>query len=217
MKAIRERRPNFARGITFRWISSHSGVAGNERADKEAKKAAEGQSSRRELLPPLLRKKLPKSATATKRVFREKIMQKWTARRNTSKRKGRMDQIDPAFTPSGFQKLISPLSRNDSTILNRLRANHAPLNAFLHRIKRADSPTCPKCEAADETIRHFLYECQEFREIRRDTLDGLGRDSRDTRFLLSTKKGVEALMKYVKMTKRLEPDRLDPGRREGVG
>jgi ribonuclease HI len=217
MKDLRERRPIFARNITFRWISAHSGVPGNELADREAKRAAEGHSSRRNLLPTLLRKPLPKSATAVKRVFREKIVAEWTARRNTSKRKGRMDLIDPSFTPSGFQKLIKSFNRNDSTLLNRLRSNHAPLNTFLHRIKRADDPTCPECGQADETIRHFLFECQAFRELRRDTLDGLGRDSRNTSFLLSTKKGAEALLRYAKGTKRLEPDRLGAGGRAGVG
>jgi hypothetical protein len=215
MKAIHERRPNFARGIVFRWISSHSGVPGNEMADKEAKKAAEGQSSQRNLLPALLRNPLPKSATATKRVFREKIMEEWTARRNASKRKGRMDLIDPSFSPSAFQKLISTFNRNEATTLNRIRSNHVPLNAFLHRIKRADDPTCTRCGMADETTRHFLFECSAFWEIRRETLDGLGRNSRNTSFLLSTKKGAERLLKYVKDSERLKPDR--PGGREGVG
>ena len=215
MKAIRERRPNFARGIVFRWISAHSGVPGNEKADAEAKKAAEGRSSRRDLLPSLLRKPLPKSATATKRVFRDKIMNEWTTRRRTSRQKGRMDLIDPSFTPSRFQTLIDSLHRNDSTILNRIRSNHLPLNVFLHRIKRAENPTCTQCGLADETTRHFLFECSAFREVRRATLDGLGRDSRNTRFLLSTKEGAKVLLSYVKNTRRLEPDR--PGEREGIG
>ncbi|KAH7919153.1 hypothetical protein BV22DRAFT_1023485 [Leucogyrophana mollusca] len=39
--------------LTVRWISGHDGVEGNERADREAKKAAGGkeQNSRRTLLP----------------------------------------------------------------------------------------------------------------------------------------------------------------------
>jgi ribonuclease HI len=40
--------------VTFRWISSHSEVKGNEVADKIAKMAAQGCSSRREDLPHLL-------------------------------------------------------------------------------------------------------------------------------------------------------------------
>ena len=85
-----------------------------------------------------------------------------------------MDLIDPCFTPQSFQKLITPLNRNETTLLNRLRSNHIPLYAFLHRIKWADSHKCVSCEMTDETTRHFLYECQSFREIRRETLDRQG-------------------------------------------
>ena len=91
-----------------------------------------------------------------------------------------MNRIDPDFSPSGFQKLIKPLNRNESTLINRLRSNHLPLNVFLHRIQRGESPTCSKCNNADETIRHYLFECAAYRQIRRETLDGLGRNSRDT-------------------------------------
>ena len=206
MTALRERRPGFARGVIFRWISAHSGVPGNEKADAEAKKAATGRSSRAELLPPFLRKALPRSATTTKRLHREAVMVEWKTRRGGSTRIERMNRIDPDFSPSGFQKLIKSLNRNESTLINRLRSNHLPLNAFLHRILRGDSPTCSKCNNADETIRHYLFECAAYRPIRRETLDGLGRNSRETRFLLSTKKGIEAVLRYVKATKRMEPD-----------
>jgi hypothetical protein len=56
-----------------------------------------------------------------------------------------------------------------------------------------------------------MYECPEYRQVRRERLDGLGQNSRDTRFLLSTKKGIEATVKYLKGTKRFEP-----ALREGV-
>ncbi|KAL1733151.1 hypothetical protein EV714DRAFT_178472, partial [Schizophyllum commune] len=41
--------------LTARWAKSHVGIAGNERVDEEAKKAAQGESSPRRALPPLLR------------------------------------------------------------------------------------------------------------------------------------------------------------------
>jgi ribonuclease HI len=54
---------------TVRWISSHSEVKGNEAADKLAKAAAHGRSSRRADLPHLLRSDLPVSISAAKQKF----------------------------------------------------------------------------------------------------------------------------------------------------
>jgi ribonuclease HI len=212
MKALRERRPLFAKGIIFRWISAHSNVPGNEAADIEAKKAAAGHSSRKELLPSMLTRPLPISSTSVRHKFREAILREWAERRRKSPRIAKLDRIDPSFSPPGFQKLTGSLNRNSSTILNRIRSGHLPTNEFLHRINKADSPICPSCKLADETIRHVMYECPEYRQVRRERLDGLGRNSRDTQFLLSTKKGAEALTSYLKGTKRFEPVT-----REGVG
>lgn len=212
MKALRERRPIFAKGIIFRWISLHSNVQGNEEVDIEAKNAAAGQSSHRELLPDMLRRPLLTSATTTKRKFHESVLLEWTARRRKSPRIAKLDRIDPTFSPQNYQKLISALNRNSSTTLNRVRSGHLPTNVFLHRINRADSPTCPSCGIDNKMIQHVFYQCPEYRQIRRERLDGLGRNSRDTRFLLSTKKGVEAVTRYMREIRRFEP-----AAREGVG
>jgi hypothetical protein len=185
---------------------------GNEEADVEAKKAVAGHSSRKELLPVMLRSPLLTSATTTKRKFFEATLLEWTARRRKSPRIAKLDRIDPSFSPPSFQKLISAMNRNSTTLLNRIRSGHLPTNVFLHRINRADSPTCPACGLANESIRHVMYKCPEYRQVRRKRLDGLGCNSRDTRFLLSTKKGIEATAKYLKGTRRFEP-----APREGVG
>ena len=41
--------------LTIRWTAGHTEIAGNELVDKEAKKAASGQTSDRKLLPVLLK------------------------------------------------------------------------------------------------------------------------------------------------------------------
>jgi ribonuclease HI len=52
--------------LRVRWISTHSEVMGNERADAEAKRAAQGLSSLAHMLPPVLHNSIPHSATALK-------------------------------------------------------------------------------------------------------------------------------------------------------
>jgi ribonuclease HI len=50
--------------LTVRWTEGHSGIPGNEEADEEAKKAAEGTSSDPANLPKSLRKQLKCSKSA---------------------------------------------------------------------------------------------------------------------------------------------------------
>jgi ribonuclease HI len=50
--------------LQVHWVPGHCGFKPNEKADEEAKKAAEGNSSNAKLLPPLLCKYLPLSSSA---------------------------------------------------------------------------------------------------------------------------------------------------------
>jgi ribonuclease HI len=62
--------PNY---LWLKWISGHSEVKGNERADELAKSATQGLSSPPMDLPPLLHQPLPHSATAEKQAYTSEI------------------------------------------------------------------------------------------------------------------------------------------------
>ncbi|TFK58764.1 hypothetical protein BDN72DRAFT_746728, partial [Pluteus cervinus] len=51
-----------------------------------------------------------------------------------------------------------------------LRTQHIPLNAYLHRFKRADSPYCKSCIKSRlylrETVTHYLFECPAWKSQR---------------------------------------------------
>ena len=204
MKTIATRRPILAKRIVFRWISSHSGVEGNEMADRLAKEAAAGAVSPANLLPDLLVKPLPRSPTAARAEFRKALAKEWTHFLEKSPRRDRLRTIDPSFRPAKFYKLVSDLRRGHSSLVNQLRSNHVALNFYLHRIQKRDDPHCEHCLATRETVRHFLLECPAHRETRRHTLDPLGRNSRSISYLLSTSKGIEAIVRYVAITRRFQ-------------
>ena len=64
--------------LKISWISGHDGVTGNNRADKEAKAAAMGDSSPRHKLLPLLQSDpLPYSSTAAKQHYRSRLANDW--------------------------------------------------------------------------------------------------------------------------------------------
>ena len=55
--------------IKISWIAARSGVAGNEKADRKARSAANGLTSTHNQLPPILRKPLPLNADLIKEQF----------------------------------------------------------------------------------------------------------------------------------------------------
>lgn len=131
--------------FALKWIAAHKGVAGNERVDEEAKKAAQGESSPPEELPPILRKLLPISVAAAKQEFAEGQKVRWLELWKASPRFARFQHIDRAFPFNKFRKISNTLSRSQSSLLIQLRTGHIPLNGYLHRINRSDVRRCASC------------------------------------------------------------------------
>jgi ribonuclease HI len=90
--------------VQVKWISSHRGVAGNERADEEAKRAAQGESSPPHLLPPLLCNSLPYSATAMKQDRLKTLRAEWKEKWKTSPRYRKISRFDESLPMKNFTK-----------------------------------------------------------------------------------------------------------------
>ena len=147
--------------LTIRWTAGHEGIEGNEAADREAKKAAEGLTTEPTDLPAYLRKPLLTNPSALKRAHSDRLKHKWTTTWRQSERGRKMLQIDSSTPSNKFLKAISStnITRSTASLISQLRLTHIPLNSYLKRFKRVDSASCPACGAEDENIVHFLLFC----------------------------------------------------------
>lgn len=207
---LREVNPSDRRQrLKVRWLAAHREVKGNEKADEEAKKAAAGDSSPIELLPPVLRSSLPPSLGAIKHQFIIKLREEWAGGWNLSPRKARLERLDEDFPFDKHRKVSDQLTRVQSSLLFQIRSNHLPLNCYLHRIGKAPHKRCEQCwrrrrVEVTETVIHFIFECPSY-DYERHALDSkLGRSSRDLKTILSNPDNIRVLLKYIGSTKRLK-------------
>jgi ribonuclease HI len=198
--------------VTVKWISSHSEVKGNEEADKLAKEAANGRASRREDLPPLLRKRLPTSASATRQEYHSLLTRKWKATWLHSPRRPRFEQIDDTFPFAGYRKRQNELTREQTSLLIQIRSGHIPVNVFLFRIGKANTKHCQECqitegeETPDETVNHFLFECRAHTNHRKTLEEIIGRDNLNLQTIMSDTKLMKALARFIVKTGRFKKE-----------
>ncbi|KAJ7123400.1 hypothetical protein C8R44DRAFT_564880, partial [Mycena epipterygia] len=69
--------------LTIRWAPGHKDITGNERADQEAKRAAQDGSSPIKDIPTVFRGRLPYSKSAIKQDYnaelKAKVLREWEA------------------------------------------------------------------------------------------------------------------------------------------
>jgi hypothetical protein len=202
---ISKERGNKNYELTIRWTAGHVGIDGNELVDEEAKKAAKGQSSEPASLPRILRQKLKISTAALKQKHNERAKAKWK-RTWTNSTRGKRDHLIDSSSPSKqFIELISnpKLPRQTTSLVMQLRIAHIPLNSYLHKFKRVDSPRCPACGQGKETVEHFLLHCPAYAH-ERWALEKAIKTKPNLKTLLGDHKATHALKNYIKATHRFE-------------
>ena len=163
-ECLQKRRGKHKLKLTLRWSAGHCGIDGNEKADREAKKAVSGNTSTAKLLPPLLRKPLLINPAAAKRAYNESLTTKWKADWEQSLRGSKTKMLDSSAPSAKFLKTTSnpKLSCEAASRIAQFRLQHVPLNSYLHCFKRVDKANCPACGADNESIAHFLLFCPSY-------------------------------------------------------
>ncbi len=108
--------------------------------------------------------KTPPATTLNKKAIKLADSQ-WS----TSTRFRRTCRIDRQMSSIGRQylRLVGTRPKSQASIITQLRTGHVPLNAFLARIKKVDSPLCPSCHRTNESVLHYLVECPTHQRIQR--------------------------------------------------
>ena len=78
------------------------------------------------------------------------------------------------------------INKKDARILVQLRTRCARLNQYLSRIRVVNSPSC-QCNAAPESVRHFLFSCSRWIAERREMYKKWPVKEGNMRFFLGAK------------------------------
>jgi len=179
------------------WVPGHTDIAGNEKADEEAKRAAPEQIEGEEEPPP--RHKL-KSAQITKinDDINTAARKAWNSGKMNAQEHRRITR--PQRFKTGTQ-LYGGLPRKQIANLVRLRTGHCRLNSYLHRHNIIEDPEC-ECGRGAETVKHFLLLCKKYEEPRNELRKRVGWRNMRTGNLLGDPKIVMDTLEFVEKTGR---------------
>ena len=199
--------------IEIHWIPAHTGVDGNEDADKAAKEATgwrqRGPAGPRAEEPPELY-----SLRSTLKTWAHKEANStWAAKWAVDERGRTSFRYTPKPTKKVMQ-LHDGLSKRQSAILVQMRTEKIGLNDFLfgRRVPDVTDANCP-CREGRQTVSHVLLRCRKHRQLRQRELDGiLGRH--DLRNLLNERKVATKAIKFMELTEILGQFRIESQTRQ---
>jgi ribonuclease HI len=188
--------------LTIRWSPGHEGTVGNERADEEAKRAAHRRTTPIDGIPEAFRPDLPISKAAARQKLNAQRKSRVEAAWRTSPRYKQTMQYDRNITKGSYLALDASLPRSYAVLIIQLRTGHCTLAKHLHRIGKADSPVCPCCRRADESVAHYLLHCPAHDAAREQMYAACGRDAHNIKKILGGGKLLEPLLWYLYRTGR---------------
>ena len=142
--------------IKLQWIPSHCGIKGNEEADSLANQAHELTNL----------DEYPNELKEMEEQVKKAAQRQWELRWNIDKRNCALGDRKTKLEDWKWCRIKD--RRLDVTI-TRLRVEACRLNNNMYKMGLVGSPKCNKCSVdTEETVTHFLIECDSLSEQRRE-------------------------------------------------
>ena len=195
--------------VTIRWIPSHSGLVGNERADKAAKNRAErgGQQTERWSSLAHIRKNLVQA--------RSQELTNWHEEKKQERENSRRGYYIP--WKEGINSTLANAPKKYASRYYQLKVGHGAVGTYLAKIGAIDTPQCWWCDRAEQTVEHLYTECRRWRKERRKLMRTLCKeviscqgwtDKKRLAELLANKKAIGPILGFLKST--------EVGKRDGA-
>ena len=145
--------------VTLLWVPGHSGVKGNEEADKVAKRAIKKENID-------FKVKLGKFECFS--ICREQLEQQWQQEWAEEERGRLYFSVQPSIKKKSCAMYSG---RRDDIVITRLRLGHCGLASCLNNIGKHPDGLC-QCGQL-ETVQHVLFSCERYRSERQQMFEGL--------------------------------------------
>ena len=177
--------------ISFEWVPSHVNIAGNEMADKAAKRALDDPINIQVNYTPKEKKSIIKA------VIQKQWQQQWDAE-NCARHFYKIQQKITKTIPIN-------ISRQTDTLFTKLRLGYCPLNKHLQKLQKHQTGLCDYCQK-EETVEHYILQCSRYSKERyefQNRLTKQGIDAYNLKSILQRKSScISAVIAYINKTNR---------------